>query len=358
MTLAGLDLETRPAEAVDALHVEAGGDALPEGVVVCSIAEAALSHPALLEKHLGATVPASRGKLEALSLALFQAGTFVYVPKNVEVTRTILVRGKASPVAGAEGFGAFRRSLVVLEPGARATIVAVLESTEDPGIVVSALEVVLGAGAHLRHATVQVLGSKTWGFETRRAQAGRDAVIEWVGAELGARVSRSTVESLLAEEGGKAVARSMIFGDGKQHLDLGIRVLHHARNTEGDMVVRAALAESARAVYRGHVEIKRGARGTNNQQKEAVLLLSEQARSDAIPSLFIDENDVKAGHGATAGRVDEKQLFYLMSRGIRRRAAERLIVEGFFAPLMERIGVQELREEILRRVDAKFGGDA
>jgi Fe-S cluster assembly protein SufD len=359
MTLAGLDLEARPLAAEDAYAVAGGAGSLPPGAFAGTIAEAARARPDLVERWLGHAVPASRGKLEALSLALFSAGALVYVPDGAALERTVLLRGAAAPAAGAPagaGFGAFRRSVVVLGRGARATVVSLLESAEGPGLHVGALEVVLGEGASLRHATVQVLGSGTWSFETRRALVGRDARIEWVTCDLGARVARATVETLLAEPGGRAESRGMVFGDGKQHVDLGVRMLHRARDTEGDMLVRAALGGSARAVYRGHVEIAKGARGTNNQQKEAVLLLSSEARSDAIPSLFIDENDVKAGHGATAGRVDDRMLFYLMSRGIRRRTAEKLVVEGFFAPLLERISIDELREDLLARIDRKIEG--
>ncbi|HVY60106.1 MAG TPA: SufD family Fe-S cluster assembly protein, partial [Planctomycetota bacterium] len=158
----------------------------------------------------------------------------------------------------------------------------------------------------------------------------------------------------LGEQGGRANARSMIFGNGRQLTDLAVRMIHVGRDTESDMLVRAALADTSRAVYRGYVDIKRGAKGTNSQQKEAVLLMSTEARSDAIPSLYIDENDVKAGHGATAGRVDEKMVFYLMSRGLSRKAAEKLVVEGFFTPLLERITIEKLREELLERIDRKI----
>lgn len=355
MTLTGLDLEKRPAAASDALSVTADG-ALPAGVVATTIGEAVRSHPELVREHLAtAAIPASRGKLEALSAALFATGAFVYIPKGVEVAPTILVRAKAAPVAGASGFGAFRRSVVVLEAGASATILCVNDSEGDgPGLEDAAIEVYLRDGARLRHASLQLLGEKAWSFGQRRALVGRNARIEWVSCDLGARVSRTTIEAHLGEAGGQATSRSMIFGNGRQFTDLGVRMIHVGRDTQADMLVRAALADSARAVYRGHVDIKRGAKGTNSQQKEAVLLMSKEARSDAIPSLFIDENDVKAGHGATAGRVDERMLFYLMSRGLSRRAAEKLVVEGFFMPLVEQITIETLRADLLARIDKKI----
>jgi FeS assembly protein SufD len=355
MSFVGLDLEKRPVGSADAFDVRVEG-ALPQGVIACSLGEALRAHPDLVREFLGtAAVPASRGKFEALSAALFAGGAFVYVPKGVAVEPTILVRGKAGPAAGGAGFGAFRRSVIVLEPGASATVLVVDESEGDaPGLKAAATEVHLRDGAALRHAKIQVLGEKVWSFDHRRALVGRDASVEWVSCDLGARVAHTIIEAHLGEQGGRATARSMIFGDGRQFVDLAVRMIHVGRDTESDMLVRAALADTSRAVYRGYVDIKRGAKGTNSQQKEAVLLMSPEARSDAIPSLYIDENDVKAGHGATAGRVDEKMVFYLMSRGLKRKAAEKLVVEGFFMPLMERITIEALRDELLQRIDRKI----
>ncbi|HVY60231.1 MAG TPA: SufD family Fe-S cluster assembly protein, partial [Planctomycetota bacterium] len=201
MSFVGLDLEKRPVAAADAFDVHVEG-ALPAGVVATSIAGALRSHPDLVREFLGAScVPATRGKFEALSAALFAGGAFVYVPKGVAVEPTILVRGKAGPAAGAAGFGAFRRTVIVLEPGASATVLVVDESEGDaPGVKVAATEVHLRDGASLRHAKIQVLGEKVWSFDTRRALVGRDAKVEWVSCDLGARVSHSIVESHLGEQ--------------------------------------------------------------------------------------------------------------------------------------------------------------
>jgi FeS assembly protein SufD len=355
MVLTGLDLERRSAGSPDSVKLSYDGGKPPAGVEVRPITDAAEDEPALRDLLAAGAVPASRGKFEALSAALFHSGFFVRVAKGVEVKEPIALTLRATPSGDGSGIGAFRRNVILLEPGASASILFIEESVDAAGLVCAATEVYLREGARLRQATIQTLGPQVWSFDTRRALVGRDATIEWVSCELGGKTSRSVMESHLGEQGGRAEARSMIFANGRQHVDVAARMIHVARNTTSDMLVRAALAETSRAVYRGHVDIKRGAKGTDSQQKEAVLLLSPEARSDAIPSLFIDENDVKAGHGATAGRVDEKQVFYLMSRGLRRKAAEKLVVHGFFAPLLERIAIEPLVDELNRRIDGKIG---
>ena len=361
-SLAGLDLDGRPAGAV--LEIEIGAPdeaAAAAGALASDLGTAVARRPDIVRESLASSaVPPGWGKFEALSAALFAGGFFLHVPRGVRLERPIEVRLGARPAPEAQGFGAFCRSVLLLERGSSAFVLLVAESPEDaiPGLYAGAVEVYLQEGAALRLGYVQRFGPDVYAFETRRAIVGRNARLAWVSAELGAKLARTATESHLGEQGGEARIATAVFGEARQHLDLAVRMVHVARHTASDMLHRAALRDSARAIYRGTIDIKHGAKGTSARQKQASLLLSDEARSDAIPSLFIDEEEVSASHGATAGRLDREQLFYFMSRGLSRKVAERLIVEGFFEPVVREFEEIAWREDLLGRIGRKIEREA
>ncbi|GIW72590.1 MAG: Fe-S cluster assembly protein SufD [Planctomycetota bacterium] len=354
--LDGLELHSRPVQALGVFAIEGLAEpARQAGAVACRLGEALTAQPELVRRHLGSALAPGAGKFVALAQALAQDGAFVWVPDGVELQAPLVVRdGIEGPEAG---FGAFRHTVVVLGAQARAHLVVVQRSPADrrPGLVCSAVEVVLGPGAQLRYTQVQDLGPGVVRLECRRALVGRDAELAWTDCELGARLARAEVETVLGEPGGTVTTGGLSFGHRRQHLDVLQRVLHVARHTTSDLAHRIALRDRARSVFRGIVIMQKGCAGASSQQHAASVLLSPEARSDAIPSLFIDEDDVRAGHGATSGPVDERVLFYLMSRGIPRPLAERLVLEGFFAPVLARLANTPVYDELQHRIDQKIG---
>ncbi|HEX6971683.1 MAG TPA: SufD family Fe-S cluster assembly protein, partial [Limnochordia bacterium] len=211
-------------------------------------------------------------------------------------------------------------------------------------------------GARVRYAAVQNLGQSTFNLTVRRAVLGRDASVEWVVGEFGSRTSRTATVSVLAGSGSESKSIMVFFGDGAQHLDLSVTMQHVGAFTTGEMLAKGAVGGRARVIYRGLTDIEHGAENASAFQRENTLILSKDARSDAIPGLEIDDNRVQAGHAATVGQVDELLLFYLMSRGLSRRVATKLIVDGFFDPIMQRVPLAAVKDELQRLIDGKMLG--
>lgn len=333
-------------------HVEIGvpPGAAERGVVAGGIAQLAAAQPELVRAHLGRIVPAELGKFEARNAAGSQ-GSFIYVPPGVSLAEPVEVTYCLGPEAPAQFHP---RTVVVLGRGAEASVLQRETGGHDGSVVTAVVEADLADGARLRFMELQNWGAGVRGFAHRRAELGRDAQMQWLQAEMGAGLMRSGTTSVLRGVGGEALALLVFFASGRQHLDLLAGLVHHGARTNGLMLARGVLTGQARTIYRGTSDIRRGAKGSNSQQKEKSLHLGGEVRSDAIPALYIDENELQAGHAATTGRVNEEELFYLQSRGLPRREAERLIVHGFFAPLVEQIPLEAARAELTGLVDRKL----
>ena len=193
-------------------------------------------------------------------------------------------------------------------------------------------------------------------FGTHRATIGRDAEVDWVVLGLGGTRAKSRIESYLADQGANAKVTGAYFLTGEEHADYDTTQEHAAPNTTSDLFFKGVLADHARAVWRGVIRVDKGAQKTDAYQENRNLLLSHDAHADSIPGLEIEANDVRCTHGATIGQIDRLQLFYLMSRGLSREQAERLIVRGFFQPVLDRIGSDEVRESLAAELEARMGG--
>jgi Fe-S cluster assembly protein SufD len=338
-------------EAMVSLQLPPGAE--EQGVVAGPIGTCALREPDLVRRALGRLVPADAGRFEAANLAAHQ-GYFLYVPDRVALTAPVEIVYRLPALARGQ-FHA--RTVVSLGALAEANVVQRLEGGPASGGGMLATEVVeadVGAGAHLRFVTLQAWGEGVAAFAARRAELARDAGVQWLIGELGSGLSRAGTTTVLRGDGGEARALLVFFGSGSQHLDLAATLQHWGARTDGLMLTKGVLRDRARAIYRGTSDIRHAAKGSNSQQKENVLHLSPGVRSDAIPALYIDESELQAGHAATTGKVDPEQLFYMHARGIPQREAERLIVHGFFAPLVERVPLAEARAALERLIDRKL----
>lgn len=325
-----------------------------QGVVVCDFQTALKEHEEILKEHYGKTVPYDEDKLIALHYAVASSGYLVYVPKNTAVETPIELRIHGET----PGLGVFPHILVVADQGSEVTVVESV--TSDDGdqqrVVSQVVELRPADGAQIRYGAVQNWGTRTFNFTTRRADIPRDARVEWMGGDFGSQLSRSHNRSVLRGTASESTSHSVFFGVGSQHLDIGITMQHVGDHSASDMLTKGVLNDRARVVYRGLTDIENGARYTSGFQRENTMLLSKEARSDAIPGLEIDETEVQAGHAATVGQLDPVYLFYLMSRGLPRPTAIRLIVDGFFDPVLQRIPVSGVSDEIRALVDRKMSG--
>jgi Fe-S cluster assembly protein SufD len=291
-------------------------------------------------------------KFAAHNAAVWEHGLLVVVPKGVELEKPLYVRVTNST----EGGSLFWRLLVVAEEGARFTLVEEVTST-GPALHSysnTAQEFFLEQGSKFEYVSIQNLSQETWHFATHHAQVGRDAELDWVAGGFGSKKGKVRIQNDLAGEGATSRVTGAYFTDGDQHLDYDTFQEHIAPNTTSDFAFKGALRDTARVVWRGMIRVEEGAQKTNAYQENRNLLLSKSAHADSIPGLEIMANDVRCTHGATLGQVDREQLFYLMTRGLSRAEAERLIVRGFFQDVLDRVELESVRDALAAALEARI----
>lgn len=313
------------------------------------------SNPEILEKYLFGTVGTSEDALAALHAAMFRGGIVLYVPKGVKV---------ADPLYALSAMTARQRidashTLIILEDGAEATLVHDLVSTASgdsvtPGLHLGAVEIVVGKDAHLKYVRIQNWDDQTWHFSRERATVEAGGSIQWTIGGLGSRLSKVNQETALTGPKASAQVNGVMFTTGKQHLAYFTRQDHQAENTTSDLLYKGGLTGKSRTVWKGMIRVDPGAQKTDAYQKNDSLILAQTARADSIPGLEIEANDVRCTHGATAGPVDPEMVFYAQARGIPAETAKRLIVEGFFSNVYDRISVEPVRESLRLAVAKKL----
>ncbi len=323
-----------------------------QGVVFTDIATAAKQHPELLQKALGRAVKPDEGKFAALAAALAGRGVLLYVPRGVQVEEPLhsVLWGPGTELAY------LSHLLVWVEDGASVTYVHESASPAENGQTMHSgiVELYVGNGAELRFVELQSWGEHVWNFSHERAVLQKDARLDWIFGALGSKLTKNFSEMNLEGEGGSARMSGFYFTDGEQHLDHDTQQNHMAAHTTSDLLFKGALEEKSRSVWQGMIYVAPGAQQTDGYQANRNLVLSRTARADSIPGLEILADDVRCTHGATVGKISDEELFYLLSRGIAREEARRLIVEGFFDPIMQRIPFEGVRERFQQAIVDKL----
>ncbi len=324
-----------------------------QGVVVCSLDRALREQGERLRDVLEKALHPDYDWYVALGYAIRSGGAFVYVPDGVEAALPIRL------FQWIEGPGKLSapHSVIVLGKGARATVIEeqLSESAEGLSFHAGGTEVFLGDESKLVFGTLQDWGRNVYHYSNQRARIGRGAELQWIQTLLGGRVVKSNAYFDLAGSGAQAFVHGFMFGDGRQHFHLHTLQRHLVDHTTSDLLIKGCLKDRARSIYQGLIQVSEGAQRTDAYQANRNLLLSDTARADSIPGLEILANDVRCTHGATIGHVDEEQMYYLMSRGLPRLEAQRLIVEGFFVPVLDRIPLESIREHLRREIERKIG---
>jgi len=322
-----------------------------QGVILTDLNTAVCEHPDLVEPHFMKAVPFDEGKFEALHSAFWSGGVFLYVPENVYVEKPI----QAVYWTDTPGLGVFPHTLIVAAPNSGVTFVEERLSPQGKGntLVSSVVEVHTKPGAQVQFFGIQDWAQNVYDFTTRRAITENDSVVNWVVGYLGGKLSREYLETRMVGPGSSTEILGVFFVDDRQHLDVYTMMNHIAPFTSGDLLFRGALQDHAHSVFEGMIKIHPGAQDTASYLHDNTLLLSDNARADSIPSLEIEANQVRASHGATMGKLDLEQLFYLMARGLPEREAIRLLVTGFFEPVIERIPLENVRERLREAVAQK-----
>jgi Fe-S cluster assembly protein SufD len=329
-------------------------EATVEGPLVMPLSQAVEEHPELVERHLGRVVANDENVFVARNAAEWEGGAFVYVPRNTRLDAPIVL----SALQHAEGTALNWRVLVVLEEGAQAEVWEQFAS-EAPGLVTTVVELVVGENASLRFISAQDLDEGSLIFGTQRARVARAASLDWVVLGFGSANGKVFQNTILDGEGASGKVTGAYATRGRQHLDFDTTQEHAAANCTSDLAFRGILAARSSAVWRGMIKVDPGAQQTDAFQESRNLLLSKKAHADAIPGLEILANDVRCTHAAAIAQIDPDQVFYLRAHGLPRESAERLVVEGFLAELVERFEEGPVRDALShaleRRLEAVLG---
>jgi Fe-S cluster assembly protein SufD len=217
------------------------------------------------------------------------------------------------------------------------------------------VELIVGQGAQLRYVQLQNWSGKMRHVAHQSGRVARDAMLQWTVGALGARFAHIHQDVHLDGRGAQAQVNGVTFATDRQLLSYYTQQTHHQADTRSDLLYKEVLRDKARVVWRGMIKVDPDAQKTDGYQRNDALMLSRDARADAIPGLEIEADDVRCTHGATAGRVDEEQVLYAMCRGLSRYEAMHMIVEGFFAEVYDRIPVEIVRETLSQAVERKLG---
>jgi Fe-S cluster assembly protein SufD len=322
-------------------------------VTVCSFERASRDHEAILKSRFSSLLHDDYDWYAALGAALRQGGAYVHVPKGVKAELPVRL------FHWLEGAGRLvaPRTVIVLEEGAELTVLEEMLSTTVEGASLHAggVEVFVGAGAKLTYAQIQDWGRNVFHYGNIRAQLGRDAELQWMQVMVGGRMTKANAWFNLDGQGARAFVNGFMFGDARQHFHLHTLQRHLQPHTTSDLLIKCCLKDRARSVYQGLIQVAEDAQRTDAYQANRNLLLSPHARADSIPGLEILANDVRCTHGATIGHVEPEQLYYLMTRGLPSVEAQRLIVEAFFEPVIERIPLETVRDRLRGEIERKIG---
>jgi len=339
----GLALRASSSKPTHRAHAKA------PGVVHLPLAQAASEHPDLLRAAITATIP-EEDKWSRLQRSLWNDGSLLFIEKDTRVEEPIQLDARHGHD------GAVLRDMIMIERGASASVVARSSGAGPGALSMESIDVDVRDNASLSLSTLQDLDRGAMVLANRRATLRRDARLTWIDGQFGARTAVSLNETRLEGQGSSLSFLGAFFGSTDQHHDITTSALHVGANTSSQLHMKGALNESGYAANYSIVNIGEHAKNSSGHQHQQTLLLSDKARADAIPKLDVENNDVSASHGATVGQVDPEQVFYLRSRGFSDFAAKRLIVEGFFEPLLVAIPVEDVREQLRQAILARLRG--
>lgn len=335
-----------------AVYQSLSKDLADKGVVFTDLNTALKEHSDLVKSYyLNEAVKADEHRLTALHAAFVNGGAFLYVPKNVVIEEPL----QAVYWNEAEGAGFFNHVLIVAEENAAVTYVESNMSTGNEHAVGNIVaEVIAKNNAQVKFGAVDLLASSMTSYINRRGIAHRDARIDWALGQMNEGDTISDNLTLLMGDNSYGDTKSVSVGRGEQKQNFSTNITHYGKASEGYILQHGVMKDSASSIFNGIGKIEHGAVKANAEQTSRVLMLNDRARGDANPILLIEEDDVTAGHAASVGRVDPSQLFYLMSRGISRTEAERLVIRGFLAPVLKELPIEAVQKQLAAVIERKL----
>ena len=324
---------------------ELSADLKAQGVIFTDINTALDNYPAAQNYFLKG-MEISKDKFLALNAAFFGSGIFLYVPKNVEIAEPLRANFHL------EGQSSVVHNLVILEQNSKVDFIEQYSNQEDgqEQLNSSVTEVFANPNSKINFYHLNSWAENVNNFTNIAGTADRDSNISWISGCFGGKLNRIKIDTNFNGQGSSCKNIGIFLGKGKEHIDFTTNVHHNVENTTNNILVDGILKDESSSVYRGLIRIPKEGQKTFSYLENHILKLGSKTLANSIPSLKIDANDVKASHGATVGQIDDEQIFYLMARGLPRHEAEKLIVDGFFEPVIQKIPSEELREKIREMV--------
>ncbi|GGE48449.1 FeS cluster assembly protein SufD [Pullulanibacillus camelliae] len=323
-----------------------------KGVIFTDIATALREHGDLVKKYyFTEAADYDTDRLTALHAALVNSGIFLYVPKNVEVSVPLqTLFWQENPNAGL-----ISHSIIVADNGSSVTYVEnyLSEKAEGRAVANVIAEIYVGDNARVQFGAVDNLSKDVTAYVNRRGYVGRNGQLEWAIGQMNDGNTLSENYTALVGEASVTDTKAVSIGNGSQKQNFTNRIHHFGKHSESDMLIHGVQRQQANAIFNGITKIEHGASKSDGEQTQRVLMLSSDARGDANPILLIDEDDVVAGHAASVGRIDPVQLYYLMSRGISKKEAERLVIHGFLAPVVSQLPIEGVKEQLVEVIEGK-----
>jgi len=299
-----------------------------QGVLFLDMDSGLREHEDIVKQYFATVIPAADNKFAALNSAVWSGGSFIYVPKGVNVEIPLQAYFRINT----ENMGQFERTLIIADEGSS---VHYIEGCTAPvyssdSLHSAVVELIAMKGAHIRYTTIQNWSSNVYNLVTKRALAYEHAIVEWVDGNLGSKITMKYPGIYLMGEGAKGDVISVAFANSGQHQDAGAKIIHVAPNTTSTVTSKSISKGGGRTSYRGLLKVHKGAENVKAFVRCDALMLDELSRSDTYPSIEIDEDQVSIEHEASVSKISEEQLFYLMSRGLTEVDAKTMIVNGFF----------------------------
>ncbi len=356
----------------ECLRLELAEPLWSSGVRLLPLERALREHPAAVRELFLAGLETADNRLQVWHYSLWTHGVFLYLPAGVEVAEPFRLEFAEGPPAGAgaaaaappagsapagaERAAGFPHLVVLVGRGARATIVETYRGAGQGEVLcVAGADMRVEDGAAVNLFSLQDLSESSLWFSHRALRAGRDATVRHFEAVFGGRLAKTRTECLLEGPGADAQLNGVYFARGSQHLDLRTVQRHRAPAAVSRALYKGAVQDAGYTVYQGLIDVSPGASKTDAYLSNRNLILNDGARADSIPSLKIDNNDLRCSHGSTTGRVSEEELFYLMTRGLPREEAREMLVQGYFEELFRQAPEEladGLRERVRRRITA------
>jgi Fe-S cluster assembly protein SufB len=324
-----------------------------QGVIFVDTDTGLREYPELFAEYFGSVIPPGDNKFAALNTAVWSGGSFIYVPKGVQVEIPLQAYFRINT----ENMGQFERTLIIVDEDAYVHYVegctAPIYSSDSLHSAV--VEIIVKKGARCRYTTIQNWSTNVYNLVTKRAVAHEGATMEWVDGNIGSKVTMKYPAVWLVGEHAKGETLSIAFAGEGQHQDAGSKMVHAAPNTSSSVVSKSVARAGGRTSYRGLVQINQGCHGAKSTVKCDALLVDDISRSDTYPYAHIREDDVAMGHEATVTKLSEDQLFYLMSRGMTEDEAMAMIVRGFVEPIARELPM-EYALELNRLIELQMEG--